>query len=57
MNSATTMWLCWADQVRVGMVSLLNVASTVRDAASNARRPVDTAGTPFPQHLHLEFDA
>ena len=45
-NSATTMWLSFTGQVRVGTVSLLNTASTVRDPASKASRPVETAGTP-----------
>src|SRR6476661_5743308 len=50
-NSATTMWLSLAGQVRVGMVSLLNTARTVRPGASNGSRPTETAGTPSSENL------
>src|SRR5690348_8236638 len=46
VNSATTMWPSLSGQVRVAIVSLLSVATTVRGAVSNGSLPVDTPGTP-----------
>ena len=44
------MWLSLVGQVRVAMVSLLNVATTVRGPASKVSRPAEAAGTPYVEH-------